>query len=305
MCASSRAAGRDVVNERIYERAMCRFVLYLGEPLMLDALTTKPAHSLIRQSYLARERAEPLNGDGFGVAWYVPTISDEPAVFRATTPAWNNPNLTDLARVTQSSCILAHVRAATPPSPVTELNCHPFKHKSLALMHNGFIPGFKMLRRTILRELSNEAFDLIRGSTDSEHLLAMFFDHWSASETNGVERLAGALLRTIADVDALCHAHGIEDEPRLNIAVTDGNHAVASRYCLDPALVDSLYVHRGKAYVCEEGLSRMVETDEPAPAVIVASEPLSEDPGWTMVPPNHIVLIDALRQVEVRPARAI
>lgn len=279
---------------------MCRFVLYLGEPLMLDALTTKPAHSLIRQSYLARERAEPLNGDGFGVAWYAPAISDEPALFRATTPAWNNPNLTDLARVTKSGCILAHVRAATPPSPVTELNCHPFKHRSISLMHNGFIPAFKTLRRSILRELSNEAFDLIRGSTDSEHLLAMFYDHWLAAGGTGVERLAGALSRTIADVEALCQSHGVEDAPRLNVAVTDGKHAVASRYCRDTALLDSLYLHRGKAYVCDEGLSHMVETDDPAPAVIVASEPLSDDPGWTMVPENHLVLIDEDRGVEIR-----
>ena len=77
-----------------------------------------------------------------------------PAVFRSTTPAWNNPNLRELARVTVSHCVLAHVRAATPPLPVTQLNCHPFVAGELALMHNGFIPGFSGLRRRILSELA-------------------------------------------------------------------------------------------------------------------------------------------------------
>ena len=93
---------------------MCRFVMYFGEALTLDRLTTEPTHSLIHQSYKARERREPLNGDGFGIAWYAHDISPEPAVFRSTTPAWSNTNLRQLARVTTSGCVFAHVRAASP-----------------------------------------------------------------------------------------------------------------------------------------------------------------------------------------------
>ncbi len=58
---------------------MCRFVLYMGPPITLDQLTTQPEHSIIHQSYQARLREEPLNGDGFGISWYVPDISPEPA----------------------------------------------------------------------------------------------------------------------------------------------------------------------------------------------------------------------------------
>ena len=39
---------------------MCRFTLYLGPPVRLSTLLTEPEHSLIRQSYQARERSEPL-----------------------------------------------------------------------------------------------------------------------------------------------------------------------------------------------------------------------------------------------------
>ena len=64
---------------------MCRFALYLGPPITLGSLVTEPAHSIIHQSFESRER-EPLNGDGFGVAWYVRELSPRPATFRAISP---------------------------------------------------------------------------------------------------------------------------------------------------------------------------------------------------------------------------
>ena len=78
---------------------MWRFTLYLGPPMRVAALLFEPEHSLIRQSTHSRERSEPLNGDGFGLGWYVPEIGPEPAVFRSITPAWNNRNLASLAHV--------------------------------------------------------------------------------------------------------------------------------------------------------------------------------------------------------------
>lgn len=47
------------------------------------ALEYKPSDSLILQSFHARERHEPLNGDGFGVGWYVPSIDSTPCVVRS------------------------------------------------------------------------------------------------------------------------------------------------------------------------------------------------------------------------------
>ena len=101
---------------------MCRFVLYLGPPIRLGALITEPTHSLIHQSLKSEERAEPLNGDGFGVAWYGPESGAMPARFRSVTPAWSNENLKDIARVVESGCILAHVRAASRGHTAGEAN---------------------------------------------------------------------------------------------------------------------------------------------------------------------------------------
>ena len=281
---------------------MCRFVLYVGEEMTLDQLVTEPSNSIINQSFHSREREEPLNGDGFGVAAYVRGFEDRPARLRTVTPAWSNRNLRELARVFSSGCILAHVRAASPGLPVTELNCHPFVWKNLAFMHNGVVGGFATIRRRLLRSLSDTAFDLIEGSTDSEVVFAMLVDHYEGAErAPDCERLAEALTAAIRDVEAVRLAAGIEQDSLLNLAISDGRNAVVSRYTSgDPERANSLYLHRGGCYLCEEGRVRMRPESEQNDAVLVASEPLTEDGDWTPVPPNHLVSVAEDGEVNVR-----
>lgn len=47
---------------------MCRFICYRGPDLLLADLLYRPANSLIRQSFHALDRPEPLNGDGLVLA---------------------------------------------------------------------------------------------------------------------------------------------------------------------------------------------------------------------------------------------
>lgn len=283
---------------------MCRFVLYLGPPLTIASLITEPVNSLINQSIHSREQAEPLNGDGFGVAWYIPQLSPEPAVFRAVSPAWNNPSLLSLAKVTRSGAILAHVRAATSGTPATELNCHPFAVGPYTFMHNGDLPGFAVFRRALLADLSDVAFSTIRGNTDSEHLFAVFLDRINALPAEDpAERLADALAAAIEYGVTMARRAGTEaSNTFLNIAVSDGRCAAAARFSTAPpedAL--SLYVHRGTRYTCKGGVCRMVSPDKGRGAVLISSERLSDDPGWEFVPSNHIVSVDADHLVTMRP----
>ena len=75
----------------------------------------------------------------------------------------------------------------------------------------------------------------------------------------------------------------------LNLAVSDGRRAVVSRFISgDPNGANTLYFHQGRQYRCQDGVCAMITPDHEGPAVIVASEPLSEDPGWTSVAPNHM-----------------
>ena len=287
---------------------MCRFALYLGSEITVSSLVTEPENSIIHQSFHSHEREEPLNGDGFGLAWYVPEISEEPALFKDISPAWNNLNLLNLARVTRSSCVLAHVRAATHGLPVTRLNCHPFTWGHFAFMHNGGVAGFKKIRRPLLGRLSEEAFDLISGSTDSEHVFALFTDHYKKTSDgqSRIEAMASALTAAISDVEELTREAEVDEPSLLNLAVTDGKCAVVSRYISSsPEKANTLYVHSGRHYVCEEGVCRMVDPDEGTGAVIVASEPLSDDKGWDPVPPNNVVLVHNDMRVEMRELEAL
>jgi glutamine amidotransferase len=281
---------------------MCRFVLYSGEPIVLETLLAKPVNSLVNQSFDAEER-DPLNGDGFGVAWYAPHIGPEPAVFKSATPAWSNRNLVHLGRVTQSNCILAHVRAASPGVTVNENNCHPFVSGQFAFMHNGGVGEFQAIRRSLLASLSDETFHIIQGETDSEHLFALFLESWqSAKDSDPLASMARALEETIERLLRLLEKKGVEADSQLNLAVSDGKRAVVTRCATrDIQKMPTLYWHQGRRYVCEDSVSRMIDFDVRSDTVIVASEPLSNDPGWEPLEPNSMILVAEDHQVTMRP----
>ncbi|MGE0440125.1 MAG: class II glutamine amidotransferase [Gemmatimonadales bacterium] len=286
------------------ELPMCRFTLYVGPPIPLASLVTEPEHSLIHQSYECRERSEPLNGDGFGVAWWPATRPEHPAVFCSTTPAWSNRNLLELAPVVESGLIMAHVRAATVGSGTIDVNCHPFKSEGYAFMHNGDVGRFGGIKRHLTAELSDEAFGAIRGSTDSEHVFALFLDEARSlgRERGDAASLGAALERALGRIVTLAMKHAPGADLHLNLAVSDGVSAAVVRYTNLPGHPgSSLYLNRGRRYVCESGVCRMLEPEEGAGAVLISSEPLSQEPGWSPVPPQSLVMVAADRSVQVRP----
>ncbi len=272
---------------------MCRFAMYLGPEVTLSALFVEPSHSLIRQSTHAREREEPVNGDGFGVAWYAPAFSDEPAVFKSISPAWNDHNLLELSRVTASGCVLAHVRAATLSLEVSRSNCHPFVEGPYAFMHNGTIGGFRQIRRAMLGVMSDEAFASIRGTTDSEHLFGLVLDRLGGSGGESAAELARAMQGAVNETLALLADLAVELPSTLNLALSNGVSAAACRFTTEPShRAESLYVHRGERYVCRGGACWMDGSGEGDGAVLVASERLSDDPGWTVIPVGSVALVE-------------
>lgn len=287
---------------------MCRFTLYLGPEIRLSKLITEPDHSIIHQSYHARERDEPLNGDGFGIAWYAHEISPRPAIFKEVQPAWSSLNLLSLSPVSESSCILAHVRAASPGLPVHQLNCHPFSAGRLAFMHNGEVAGFAQSRRAMKRELSDAAYDRVLGSTDSEVLFAGLADRIGDPDgETDLETMAQVVAEVITNAEQHAAAVNSDETAFLNLALSDGRKAVVSRYVTPGSghAPQSLYIHRGARYRCDDGVCYM-DTAESAEerTVIVSSEPISGDAGWEAIESNTLVLIDAGRGVGFRAIEA-
>lgn len=280
---------------------MCRLMLYLGPETRLSSLIVEPRHSLIRQSVHSEEREEPLNGDGFGIGWYASEHSAEPAVFRSITPAWNNRNLLNLARVVASDCVLAHVRAATQSSGVNEANCHPFRWREYLCMHNGDVGDFRVVRRELLESVGDEAFGNVYGSTDSEHFFALFIDSLLANrEADPALRMAQALAQSITRVLGLVQKAGEGSPSYLNIAISDGEHAVVSRFTDDEdSAPESLYYFTGQLYPDVGAAAKHKGTQ----AVTVSSERLTADPGWVEVPAGQIIILRRDRAPQFVDAR--
>lgn len=278
---------------------MCRFAAYLGPSILISTLVTKPKHSIIHQSYQAEEREEPLNGDGFGLSWYAPQFCKEPAIFKEVSPAWSNPNLEDIARVTKSHCIFAHVRAATVGGGISRANCHPFSWREFTFMHNGTVYGFQKIKRNLCHKLSEEAYNLLQGSTDSEHIFALFADHIKEIKDPKTKDLSNALLKTIASLEELKKQAGVSTPSSLNLVVSDGSSIVGTRYISHGEESNSLYYTHGKNFSCTT--KGVCHIEHGQGAFLLASEPLTKEQVWHRVNNNHIISVGPEKEILVEP----
>jgi len=281
---------------------MCRFVAYIGPPILADDLLYKPRFSLVTaQSVNAGEMSVAVNGDGFGIGWYAPELDNEPCVFRSIKPSWSDHNLKNLARKIYSPCIFAHIRAASPGLTVEEVNSHPFSCGQLMFMHNGVLGGYKQIRRALLRGLNDVAYDAIQGSTDSEHMFGLFLNH-IANPLGSVtcEEMVHAMMKMFEDLDALLIEAGVRQHSYLNLAVTNGTSLVAVRYTTNPNVQPaSLYYMFGKEYHCRGDVCMMEPTFGRPSAIVVASEPFTaRRSDWMKVERNGMMVVDETMRIK-------
>lgn len=284
---------------------MCRLMAYKGTPVLIDELLYKPKNSLINQSIDAKELEEPLNGDGFGIGWYTPEISLEPATFVSLNPAWSNRNLKNLASKIKTECMIAHVRAASV-GEVSEANCHPFQYKELLMAHNGGVENFSLIKRELRTHLSDDLYNWIKGQTDSEHIFA-FLVNRMLNENKSItpESVTEAFEDTFSNLKKLMSKNGIHEEAYLNMIVTNGKFIVATRYVTDPKHDPlTLYHSEGSRYVVEDGITRMEAPKDDDQAVLVVSEKLTDGDHWTMIPKNHFVIVESDLNVRIKPIKA-
>jgi predicted glutamine amidotransferase len=90
---------------------MCRALLYLGQPVLLDNLLYQPDSALVRQSTMPR-MLNMLNLAGFGLRAWVPGSYDPGKPFAYGSPSLPvfDRNLKNLAEKIRPACVLAHVR---------------------------------------------------------------------------------------------------------------------------------------------------------------------------------------------------
>jgi ergothioneine biosynthesis protein EgtC len=251
---------------------MCRLLGYLGQPIRLDQLLYQPDHSLVIQSYQPREMTSGLlNADGFGIGWYHTHRCDSPFTYRNTLPIWNDPNLPGLSRYIESHCMLASVRSATPGLSVNLNNCPPFQHNLILAVHNGFVENFRAtLYRPLRDRLSDDGYQSIQGTTDSEHLIALVVNEWARSPEFS---LAQALKTALNIVFELADIYQVSVSA--NLILSQGDRLIACR-AANRLPTPTLYWLRDHALFPK--------------AVVIASEPLFTG-DWVAVPDQTILTV--------------
>jgi predicted glutamine amidotransferase len=273
---------------------MCRWMAWLGQPVLVDELLFKTQHGIVDQSLHARMGAEPTNGDGFGLGWY--GTGEGPGLYHSVSPAWADVNLRELAAHIESPLFLVHVRAAIG-SPVQQTNCHPFRRGRWLFVHNGYIAGFHEMRRDLMYALDRHLFADVQGSTDTEVVFALAL-------TLGLEDdPIAALERTVALIESTAERHCIPDAVQASFGVSDGTTLWAVRYATTgrprslfaSAEVDAIR----RLHPDNPRFKRLTHDDR-----LIVSEPFSDLPGvWEEIPESTAVTVRPGGAIEQRPFR--
>lgn len=238
---------------------MCRHLAYIGPRRPLASLLYEPGHSLEAQSFKPRHQTEvTMNADGWGVGWWDHAVRPEPARYRTATPMWADQALRTPAELVTTSACVAAARAATPPTAVVATGNAPFTAGPWLFSFNGYLVGYAGPRGEALRRsVSSARFQGIEGTADSEVLFALLLDRMDAGATPA-RAMAGLVTDVVAQGDA-----------KLNLLLSDG-HAIA-------------------ATTCRNSLFSLADTGLARGGVLLASEPLDDDPAWTLIPDGSLV----------------
>lgn len=251
---------------------MCRlFALHAGERdvaaefWLLDAPT-----SIARQS----ER----NADGYGMAAL--TARRGMILIRNPVQASEDPAYHHVARRLDAAEILVHLRYASTGN-VSLVNTHPFSQDGRLFAHNGVVGD---LERIEARLGPNRA--MVMGDTDSERFFALIT--LAIREAGGDVRagITAAVREVAADYELYS----------LNFVLGDIGHIWALRYPEH----NPLHLH-ARPQGGPSGVAPLDEADAAgtlrlhsddgavAPLVVIASERISDEPGWEEIQPGELV----------------
>jgi glutamine amidotransferase len=302
-------ARRVTTSAAVYDRAVCRVLAYLGEPVSLGHVLYETDSSLVRQSYRPRMMETFLNLAGFGlVAWDPCSVrAEDPFSYRTTTLPGFDPNLRSLAAKLAPTSMIAHIRGVTDSGDetVAETNLHPFRFRDspIALAHNGHLREFARMRYDLVAHIRPEVAQRIRGTTDSEWIYALVLSHladpYGPVETRELADAAAQALRVLREIRG---RHGIDTSSPVNLFLATDRALVVTRFSFDygwypdkDTLLEtdlpycSLWYTIGGTYVEREGSSAMTASETPR-SLLIASEPLTLDTStWLEVPEYSMI----------------
>jgi len=349
---------------------MCRWFAYISahEHCLLEDVLVTPEHSLSKQcntrylpglvhgnteadydesSQAVKDRNSANNNDGLGVAWYTrarfhygEADGPRPVVYRTLSDPTKDPNFTSICASTSTLALFAHVRAASPGSRVTESNVHPYPFGRWLFMHNGgvaYFSDYPPFKKAMIHAISDEALANVWGTTDTEHMAALFFTHLSklSEEAGGpggaaawdeplpIDVVKLALENTITQIfelqkQTVKQVDQIQPSS-LNIAITDGTQLLAIRFRNSDEQPPSLYMSTTAGITLNRKypghpdgdhtiyrpwtpLDRLRRPDKHGKHLIVASEPTTyKEEEWELIPRNECVMIDREKGLQRAP----
>jgi glutamine amidotransferase len=221
-------------------------------------------------SLVAQSHREP---DGTGLGYF--TANAQPRVDKRAIAAFEDRSFAREARDVESGTFVAHIRFATNGGLITA-NTHPFEQEGRLLAHNGVIGGLAKLEARL-----GKYRRLVKGDTDSERFFALasleIADH-DGDVTAGLIAAARWVARELPLF-------------ALNVVLTTSDELWALRY----PDTHTLYVlERSPGDALEHaggvGTIRVHSTElGQRSAVVVASEPMDEDPAWRLLASGELL----------------
>lgn len=253
---------------------MCRlFALHAGR-----SAVTATFWLLDAPDSLALQSRRNPDGTGLGVfdAKGCPQVHKEPIA------AWQDCAFATEAQQRIGTTFVAHVRYATT-GDLDVLNTHPFLQDGRIFAHNGVVQGLELIDER-LRQLGTA--DLVLGQTDSERVFALITAGIRARSGDVSSGLTDALRWLAANVPIYA----------ANMLLSTATDLWALRYP-EPHELYLLDRRDGAAPAALHLRSKRIRAHAAQlagrPAVVIASEPMDDDPRWQLIAPGELVHVDA------------
>lgn len=213
-------------------------------------------------------------------------------VFKQPLAAYEDQQFAQEARELCSRTFIAHVRYASNGA-VAPQNTHPFEQQGRLFAHNGVIGDVPTLERRL-----GKALTTVQGETDSERYFALITSEIEGGGDIGeaIEAAAGWIaehlpvfaLNCVLTTDSELWALRYPDTHQLYALERAAGGQQGNRHLEHASARGSIRVRSGDL------ASRR--------AVVVASEPMDEDPGWRALQPGELLHVDPDLQVTINMA---
>jgi glutamine amidotransferase len=226
------------------------------------------------------------NPDGAGIGIFA--ADGTPIIDKQPMAAWEDSDFAAEARELTTDTFVAHVRYASTGA-LSVPNTHPFTQDGRIFAHNGAFAGLDVLDRR-LAEL--DATSLVGGETDSERMFALITAETRARAGDVEAGIVAALTWIIEQLPIYA----------LNVILATPEQMWAMRYpetnelwlLQRPAAGDDLAARSARIN------ARSGELGE-CDSVVVASEPMDDDPGWRPIAAGELLCIGS--DLAVRTSR--